>query len=76
MLWDAAQAQVVRGQVQEGKVAALSSPLWTTDSCGHSALTLFNPPLLCECSTMASFDRCSAEFVKVIQRRRGGPVCV
>lgn len=48
VLWDAAQAQVVRGQVQEGKVAALSSPLWTTDSCGHSALTLFNP--LCSVS--------------------------
>lgn len=76
MLWDAAQAQVMRGQVQEGKVAALSSPRGPQILADTQHLTLFNPPLLCECSTTPSFDRCSAEFVKVIQLRRGGPVCV
>ena len=35
MLWDAGQAQGGREPMQEGKVAALSSPLWAMDSCGH-----------------------------------------
>lgn len=45
MLWAARQVQEGREPTLEGRVAALSSPLWATSSCAHVTPPLFSLPV-------------------------------
>lgn len=63
--------------MREGKVPVLLKP-----TAGHRLQWAFYAwlylilPRLCESETTSSFDRCSAELVKVTQLRSRGTTCV
>lgn len=65
-----------RELVQEGRCPHLASPQGAADVWAFHTSLCFILPQLCLSGTTSSFDRCSAECVKVTQLRCGGTTCV